>query len=234
MRRAYVRGAVGGVVLLAGLALIAILLAESLPNQALFFVFRRFLHDTEASLPTLFNFLLIMLNIFLLLIIYLSGRTQRDALNKYWLALCLLFFFLAFDEAAQLHEKTVPIMRELLITHPLLHFSWTPIGAAVSIAVFLLFLPFLKRLRRSVAMMMFLGGCVFVSGALGVETAAGVYDFHYDRDWQYHLIALVEESLEMTGMILFGYALLLHIETDVGPILVVTVGPATPPDWPSS
>lgn len=62
---------------------------------------------------------------------------------------------------------------------------------------------------------MLVAGFVYISGALGIETLAGAYNFYYDRDWQFHLLAKVEETFEMAGMILFGYALLLHIERDL-------------------
>jgi hypothetical protein len=53
---------------------------------------------------------------------------------------------------------------------------------------------------------------LFLGGALGVELVGSRYaEFHGGENLTYNIIATVEESLEMAGVIVFIYALLKYI-----------------------
>ncbi len=53
-----------------------------------------------------------------------------------------------------------------------------------------------------------------MAGALGVEMIGGSYRSGYGLDLTYGIIATVEEMFEMTGIVIFSYALMDHIERD--------------------
>lgn len=137
-RRAHLMWTAACALVLAILSLPATVLVEISDSRVIQLVAQRFLHDEEVSLPTFFNFLLILSNVYLMLTIFLACMWQPEAQKYYWLGLVLSFCILAYDEAAQLHEQVMDPMREVLMTHPLLHFSWTPLGAAV-VVVFAIF-----------------------------------------------------------------------------------------------
>lgn len=183
---------------------------------------RIFFFDVEVSFPTLLNFGLILLNSAFSLLIYLSTRNERKPYGKYWLGLAFLLLFMAYDEAAGLHEKLMEPVGALLPVHPLLHFPWTVVGAATASIIALLYVPFLTKLPRRVATLLLISGSIYLSGALGIETVGGVYDSYYEMDWRYHSIATVEEIFEMTGQVIFGYTALLYIATEVGSVKMVS------------
>ncbi|HET6462678.1 MAG TPA: hypothetical protein VFH33_02670, partial [Candidatus Krumholzibacteria bacterium] len=60
-----------------------------------------------------------------------------------------------------------------------------------------------------------LAGIVYVAGAAGAEMIGALYvhAFHTEHALGYDIECAIEESLEMTGIILFIYALLSYIET---------------------
>ena len=53
---------------------------------------------------------------------------------------------------------------------------------------------------------------LYIGGAIGVELIGGRFaELHGKRNLTYHLLTTVEESLEMGGVILFIWALLVFI-----------------------
>jgi hypothetical protein len=55
-------------------------------------------------------------------------------------------------------------------------------------------------------------GAIFVAGAIGVEAVSGMQaSLHGEQNLTYHLVITVEELLEMTGIVIFIYALLDYI-----------------------
>jgi hypothetical protein len=58
-----------------------------------------------------------------------------------------------------------------------------------------------------------ISGFVYVLGAIGFEMVGGWYfEAHNDKpDLVYELITMVEESLEMIGLVTFIYALMVYI-----------------------
>lgn len=180
-------------------------------SEALSFLARRFFHDVEISLPTLYNFFLIVVNFAVLAAIALDVRWTGGRDAGHWFGLALVFLLMSYDEAAQVHERTIGPMRELLPPSPFLRFAWTPLGVLFVAAFLAIYLPFLRRLPLRVARPMVLAGVLYVTGALAVETAGGWVAAHFSKNAAYFLVATIEETFEMTGMALFGYALLLHV-----------------------
>ncbi|WP_171239536.1 hypothetical protein [Ruegeria sp. HKCCA5491] len=200
------------IVCLFALSMISILILESTDNRVLKFFAWRFNHDVEQSVPTIYNYFLLVSNFGLLTYVFLIKRTQKDSDSVYWLILAVVMFLMGYDEAAQVHEKFTQPMRSILPESPLWHFSWTPIGAFFALVVGGFYLPFLMRLPKAVASLMALAGATYLFGALMVETLGGWVDFYNDdRGWRFFLLATIEESFEMLGMVIFGYALLRQI-----------------------
>jgi hypothetical protein len=61
-------------------------------------------------------------------------------------------------------------------------------------------------------------GSIYLAGALGFELAGGWYLSQADasEDLRYSLLVAAEESLEMSGIVLFIYALLDHLRQRLG------------------
>lgn len=218
-----------GLLLLAGL-LASLLLWQTSYDTALGFI-PSFRFDRERSVPTYFSVLLLAACSCLLALIAVAGR-QRPAGTyvTHWWVLAFVFGLMSIDELVGLHERLMaPVRRLLDIEGPsLLYFAWVVPGLVFVALLGLYFLPFLWRLPRPIAFRFMLAGAIYVGGALGVEMAGGYYASTFP-DWQtkgtdaffgYELIVMLEETMEMLGLIVFVHALLLYLARHVGDITI--------------
>lgn len=165
--------------------------------------------NIENNVPTFFaTFLLVSCTALLALIANQPAVAGREA--AYWRWLCLIFLFLAVDEDASLHELLIePMKRHLPLDGPLF-FAWViPYGLA-ALVIGLLFLRFVLRLPARTRGLVFAAGGLYLAGALGFELLGGWYLSEYgeSENMPYSLLVAGEEFLEMSGVILFLYALL--------------------------
>ena len=82
------------------------------------------------------------------------------------------------------------------------------------------YLPFLWHYRWRTAVLFFVAGLIYGGGAVGVEhfTDADVNSLHYNM-W-----TALEEGMEMTGVIVFIYAMLDHMRGTPDRIVRVEMG----------
>ncbi len=117
---------------------------------------------------------------------------------------------MAIDEDASLHELLIEPVRDLLPVAGPLYFAWViPYGLAV-LAIGVLYLRFVWSLTVRTRGLFIGAGSLYLAGALGFESVGGWYfSRHGDiEDLPYSLLVATEEFLEMSGVILFIYALL--------------------------
>jgi hypothetical protein len=181
----------------------------SIKHFGVYFDFNR-----ERNLPTLFSTLLLLAAAGLL---FRLGRQARGAFQyqrKYWYLLAGVFLFLTLDEGFQIHEQLSG--RTQLVTglenKGFLRYTWVlPYVAGLAVGALVLF-NFLLALPRRIRTLFLLSGAIFVSGAVGLELFEGYVDTHYgDGNIYTALLCTLEELMEMTGVILFIYALLTHL-----------------------
>ena len=167
--------------------------------------------DRERSLPTVYSYTAILFCAVLLFIIAYTKHQQNDIHTKQWLVLALAFVFLATDEALSIHER--------LITETV---SWTPyyvVGATVlllSLRKLILELPKLSRTQFIIA------GAIYVVGVVGVEAIGGMWLHDRGGGTICVILVTIEEILEMTGIVIFIYALTFYIEQEL-PTLSITL-----------
>ena len=165
--------------------------------------------DNEANIPTLFNYALLVGVLFLLVTLTLRANAAADPWRHHWLGLSLIFLFLSYDEAAQMHEELTAVAAGFVDRVGIFYWTWVVPGALFVLVVAAAFLRFVLALRRPEAWLVVLGGLLYVGGAIGVEMIGGDYaSRHGMLSPTYLLIATVEETLEMLGLLVFGYALL--------------------------
>lgn len=190
---------------------------------------RLFSFDEELNIPTWYSSSALLLASALLAIIAIAKRQARDRFRRYWLGLALIFLYLSLDEAASIHEMAIAPLHEALNTGGVLYYAWVIPGAVFTLGVLLAYLRFLTRLPRSITALFLVGGALFVTGALGMELVGGWYDELHGRDnLTYGLITMCEELLEMLGIIVFIYGLLLYISAHVQPIEIRMAPQNTP------
>ncbi len=155
--------------------------------------------DEEQTLPTWFSaFLLFIVSAFL----WFCARRERTSADRwvvYWYILSVGFLLMSVDEVAGIHET----LNSVIESH------WAVGGGILALVIGLCFVPFLLRLPRRTALQFVVAGVVYISGAVGIEILGQPMDAD---TLAYNLLTLVEEGLEMFGVILFLHGLLDHVQ----------------------
>ena len=169
-----------------------------------------FLLDAESNLPTFISAVFMLEAALVSLPMYLWERQHAGRFARQWLVLSALFVFMALDESARMHEKTIAPIRNAFGLSGALHYSWVVIGLPAAGLLAAFFLPLLGSLERRIALLIFCSGAIFLAGAIGLEMVGGVLQTRvYDTDIAYEVAASFEETLEMLGISIYIYALLL-------------------------
>ncbi len=166
--------------------------------------------DKEFGFAAIYSSSLILTNAVVLFLIAKSKLGDRQQ-YLHWLTLAATFLFLSIDELMQIHEKLEVV--GLLLSNflggwpdgiPGFHrFAWILPYVIVFAFLLLWLLPFLKGLPRSLAFKFILSGLIYVGGAVGIETIGGILNETTGRSLAYDVVMTCEESLEISGMLLF-------------------------------
>lgn len=170
----------------------------------------------ENNVPTFFAAFMLLASAGLLAVH--ARMSVGGAGAGHWTGLAILFAFLAVDEDASLHELLIdPLQQVLPMTGPL-YFAWVvPYGLALVVVV-LLYARFILSLPARTRRLFVAAAGLFVAGALGCELVGGWYLSRHagEEDFAYQLLVAVEETLEMSGVVAFIYALLDHLRGRMG------------------
>ena len=170
--------------------------------------------DWEGSLPSYFSSLLLIGSSVLLGIIAFHKKANRDDYSLHWLGLSIIFFLLSIDETVAIHEGFVYPLQDLLGASGFFYYAWV-IPGIICVGIFgLAYWRFVMHLPPKARKLFILAGMIFLSGAIGMELIGGKWaDTIGIENLVYVLIVTVEESLEMTGIVVFIYALLQYLKT---------------------
>jgi hypothetical protein len=159
--------------------------------------------DEEESIGTWYSALILFAAGRLALLQARYARSGSQGWYSWWLLMAIGFHLLSLDEVAGFHEFVNTMVED---TH------WTTYGAIIALVVATAYLPFLWALPARTRWLFIISGCIYIGGAVGVEWATIWYEENDQLNTlAYNLWNAVEESMEMTGVILFIYALLGHI-----------------------
>lgn len=179
--------------------------------EEVYYIFYNQFHlALDSNIPTFFSSLNLTVASLLLFIIHSTGK--RD--SNHWLYLCLIFLFLAVDESAQIHETFGGLAGQEVNSYlgevpPFLSWAWMVPYAVLTVLVGLYFLKFTLKLPGKTRALFFLSGGVYVFGALFLEFLESHFDTVYGPENLVNKFLFpIEEVLEMTGVIIFIYALL--------------------------
>ena len=151
------------------------------------------------------------------------GLARKRAQERFviqWFVLGAIFFFLGFDEAFAIHEELNAPLRSALGLggHQLVpdytslfYYAWVIPYGILTLIVGLIYLPFLYNLPSRTRNLFFLAGAMYVTGALVLELVEGLIQSVGAPRPIYVLLYVIEETLEMGGIILFINALLEHM-----------------------
>lgn len=180
---------------------------------------RMFFLDQENNIPTFFSSGILLLSACLLAVIAVLKKRERDSFAGHWTALAIIFMLLSMDEASSTHELLTAPLRNLLQTGGFLYFAWVVPGLAFVLAIAIIFWRFLMHLPTRTRRLFVIAAIVYIAGVIGTELVAGWYVELYGRNnLTYSFLAMLEEILEMTGVIVFVYALLDYMTVKVGEV----------------
>jgi len=160
--------------------------------------------DREMNVPTWFSSILFL---FAAVLLWKAGDIPGPGLARFrahWRGLAVVFVCLSIDETAAFHEMAVDPLRKLFRAHGVLYFSWVIAGSVFVVAIGLAFLRLWLSLPGRTRALFLSAAFLFLSGALGMEMAAGRFvEWHGSASFAYALMANAEETLEMLGQVVF-------------------------------
>ena len=169
----------------------------------------------ELNIPTFYSMLLLFFISLLLGIITILQSRQKNSDVTKWTILSIGFLYMAYDEGFQVHEDLVAVIRPLLGDGNLgiFYYAWVIPAMALVFVLALFFSKFLLRLPSVTRTTFLIAATCYLSGCIGFELVGGYYDELHGgfNSLTYNLISTIEESLEMTGLIIFIYALLEYL-----------------------
>ena len=169
--------------------------------------------DKEYNFPTLYTVILLIICSFLLKQITILEHNHQSLFIKYWQTLYFIFIFLAFDEAFQIHGIFMLFPEFAKKLPGIFHFPWViPYGIAVAIFGWY-FAKFTLNLPTKIKRLFLLSATFYIGGALGIEMLGGAWIriAGNQRNLVYALIASTEEMMEIIGLLIFSYSLMIYI-----------------------
>jgi hypothetical protein len=198
------------VLLIAALALLACHTVMSIYHYQVeelpWLVFQLFDLDQENNLPTWFAAFLLSSSSALLWMCAHTKSAEGDRWSRHWYVLAVGFLLMSLDEVAGIHE-TVNSMIEV---------TWAVPGGIAALLVCLAFIPFLLDLPRRTALRFVLASAVYLLGVVAVEIVGNSMVLNgFEDTLKYEMYVIVEEGLEMIGVILFIHTLLHYMSQPV-------------------
>ncbi len=173
-----------------------------------------FYFDQEGNLPSYFSSFILLLSSLLLGIIAAIKRKEDDAFALHWIILAVLFFALSIDESAGFHEELIEPLGKAFHATGYLRFAWVIAGVPFVIIFCYFYFKFFMSLSKTMKILFFISGATYVLGVLGFEMiGSNLYVNTRDRNLPYMIVMTIEETLEMVGIVLFIYTLMLYIKS---------------------
>ncbi len=170
--------------------------------------------DDEFSIANWYATIALMFVAMLLTAVGLIKRSNMLAYRWYWIGLGIIFVVLSVGDAAVLNDRLVRPSQNLFHPTGFFYFGWV-IPALFLVFVFvLLYLRFFLDLPPRIRRLFFIAAALYVGGALGLEMVASNYSQNLGQEtFIFSLMSLVEETMEMVGVLTLIYAVLSYIES---------------------
>ncbi len=176
--------------------------------------------NIENNIPTLFSSLALIFCSVLLAFIASTHKKQNSSYIP-WAGLSLIFLFLSVDEIASIHERLGAQFRIAFNTSGLLYHAWVIPYGVILVVFIIVYFRFLTRQTKSIRNLFVVSGTTYVTGALGFELLGGWQNVLYgSNNLTYSILYTCEEFLEMLGIVIFIYALLVYITQQFKPLTI--------------
>lgn len=178
------------------------------------YIIKMFFLDAEFNFPTWYAAISLLICSLFTGLLYCLKKAENDPFKFNWLGLSIVFFILATDEILILHEQMISPLRNVLNTGGFLYMAWIIPAILFGIIFIIAYYKFLASLPVRTRNQFITAGIIFVIGAVGMEAVGGKFLSEYGQNnLVYSLITQFEELLEMIGIILFIYAILLYFNS---------------------
>ena len=213
-KRVITRSLIGIVILLHVANVFVVWLYHNVGNCYLrdFFI-KFFWVSEEGRIPTWYSACALLFCALLLSVISFLKRQSRDPYFWNWVGIAAIFALMSLDEAICIHEEIGGIFR---IKFSIFEFGWVTLGIALVLIFGILYLRFTLNLQKRTKYLFMVACFIYVGGALGLEIVGVAYKYNYGHTMTYSIIATIVEVLEMSGIVIFIYALLDYIEVCLG------------------
>jgi hypothetical protein len=189
-------------------------------------LFSLFFIDGEGNVPAIFSTLLFLINAMLFLMVRKAAGLAGDS-QKIWLVLSIVFVFLALDESISIHERLIDPLRLALNATGIFYYAWIiPYGIGV-VLLAIVAIPVFWRMQKRIRFYFGLSAASYLFAAIGLEMISGKYlvMMNENKDIVWVLMVTLEESLEMVGLIILVYALLLLLRNKYNGFMIYMPGP---------
>lgn len=164
--------------------------------------------DSERNLPTLFVTGLWLMSAALAFDLG-KNHTLTRPMRVGWWGLAVIFVYMGIDEFSVIHEHATRHVKDNVSGLDDVAFAWLLPYLLFAVGVGLVYLKFLFKLAPGPRYTILLAGMVFITGAAGFEIIAYSYKAYTGQSGGlvWGLLSTVEESLEMTGVLMLLAAL---------------------------
>jgi len=189
---------------------------------------------SDGNLPTFYSAFAILFCAFLLTLIARASQSDRYLNIGYWYGMAVVFVYLSVDEMLMLHERAIEPLRAMFDASGLFYYAWVlPYGIGVLVFA-AIYTRFLFRLRRRTRFLFLAAGTIYVLGAIGVEMISGLYfESHGGSNPTYVALQTVEETMEMSGIVIFIFALADYLDHQFDGLRFVLSSRRSPTDTAS-
>lgn len=175
------------------------------------FFFNMFNFEKEKTVPTYFSVVILFLasQTFLIIRLLIGNTAISSYIKHYWTQMSAIFILLSMDEVLMLHERLSNFTKTFIPVERtgFFKYSWVVPMIGLLLVFGLYSIKFLMSIPPKLRNGYIIAGSMFVFGAVGLEMLSGKIDtLNMGRDSLLYLFVMtIEESLEMTGIILLLY-----------------------------
>jgi len=169
--------------------------------------------DREMNIPTWYSGLMLVSCGLIIRGIFSIKKLQSDRFWRQWRILSIIFFILAFDEIASIHEiLIIDDLADALNLPSFWHSVWV-IPGTILVAIFIWkYWKFIWYLPKQLKRNFLIAFSLYIGGALGMEMVGSIYDgIDGQQNLVYAMLATIEEVMEMMGCVVFIYGLLTYL-----------------------
>lgn len=190
-----------------------IIVNHSVPGQVPQFI-DLFNMDSEINIPILFCIGLLLLAFVLLSFITSINFTRKSPHRFTWLALSMLSLLIALNKAVRFHGYLLRIMVQFVRNSDSMIFL--PFIMAFLLVMVIGFLiisfRFIKHLHPKIRNVMLFAWFIYFLGAIILELIGSMfYNPGGQNNQVYQILTIIEETVEMAGVVAFIRVLIIHI-----------------------